>query len=441
MHIEINGGGLGVAGTVNDLYDNLGTFISDSVDILSAFKVVESRTCGLTGGIGNLAGAVEGIGDRIREEEQKIEDAKEALRKTDEFARNTIRTDVHVAEIVNTNKEEFYQMHPWLRPPEPEKDDRNIFQKGWDYLKEGFEEFGEAVVEVFTAIGDTLKKGWDKLVEFYEEHKKIIDTILIVVGAIAAIAAVVSGGGLLVLVPLLTAIGVSAPVAAAISGTVAVVAVVSTIASSSMNVADIWLEIDNPLFNKIQTAMNITAGVSNAMVAVGSLYNAYHPGALDSMKEQMRTEYARGRFDPNGGPATDTVANHFPGSDKGVAGIAPDEHGSFYKVKDAFGNDSYVSRGWIEQDDFVNIVDNAHGEVNIFTGTHGTSSGKLVPEHGFMTDDWMRWRGVENVHVYDITTLSPAHIDAVVSSPGYTNVFAWCNSERSLDVLRALKLM
>jgi hypothetical protein len=92
------------------------------------------------------------------------------------------------------------------------------------------------------------------------------------------------------LAPLLTAIGFSAPVAAAISGVVAVTAIVSTVASSTLNVVDVWFEIDNTLFNRIQTALNITAGISNALVSIGALYNSFHPGAIDQVKEQLANQ-------------------------------------------------------------------------------------------------------------------------------------------------------
>ena len=286
MHIEINSGSLSATGTIAELYDNLNRMIGSSEDIISSFKTVENKTCNLNGGVGSLGDALNYVQERIRSEEEKLSHTRDVLTQTVIFTEHAIRTDNAVAEIVKQNKEEFYQMHPWLRPPKTE-DEKNCLEKAWDNVKEGFKKVGEAIDEAFQAIGDTLRKGWEMLVEFYEEHKKIIQTVLIVIGAIAAIVAVVSGGGLLVLAPLLTAIGFSAPVAAAISGAVAVIAVVSTIASSSLNIVDIWFEIDTPLFNKIQKALNITAAISNALVSIGALYNSFHPGALDDVKEQL----------------------------------------------------------------------------------------------------------------------------------------------------------
>ena len=83
--------------------------------------------------------------------------------------------------------------------------------------------------------------------------------------------------------------GVSTATAIAISTTVAVVAVVSTVAASTLNVVDIWCEVDNPMFNTFQKAFNIISTVSNLTYSVGNLYNsikgikpqdyiAQHPG-------------------------------------------------------------------------------------------------------------------------------------------------------------------
>lgn len=344
MHIEINNGGLAAAASINDFQDYLTDFISRSEDILSSFKTVQNTTYNLNGGVGSLREAVENIGQRITEERERINHAKETLKKTVEFTINTVNTDKHVAEIVNQNKEEFYKTNPWLKPPVPEEE-KSWGERAWNSFKEGMKELGENIKEGFIAVRDTLKKGWDKLVEFYEEHKKIIQTVLIVVGAIAAIVAVVSGGGLLVLAPLLTAIGFSAPVAAAISGVVAVTAIVSTVASSTLNVVDVWFEIDNTLFNRIQTALNITAGISNALVSIGALYNSFHPGAIDQVKEQLANQ------------PVDKISATQP--DFTLTDNAPDAkfNDSVDIIKDPIKNDEFYVKGNYS-DDFVDYWNN-----------------------------------------------------------------------------------
>ena len=183
------------------------------------------------------------------------------------------RVDKSVSTLVNKNKEEFYRVNPWLRPPESHVEEKPWYEKTWDWLCGKGEALVEGAKKAWNWIGDIAKKAWDGLVEFYQEHKKIIDTVLIVVGAVAAIAAVVVMGGL-ALVPLLGAIGVSTATAITISTAVAVVAVVSTLVSSTMNVVDIWCEIDNPIFNTFQKAVNIISTVSNIIYLICSVYNS-----------------------------------------------------------------------------------------------------------------------------------------------------------------------
>lgn len=303
MHIEIYDGPLGITGTITGLYEHLNGMIRSSEDVISSFITVQNKALSLNGGIGILGEAVEYVGERIKAEEDKLSHAKEVLNQTIAFTGNTIATDKEVAAIVSRNKEAFYRMHPWLRPPRSE-DEKSFLERAYEYVKEGFRKTGAAIDEAFQAIGDTLRKGWDMLVEFYEAHKKTIQTVLIIIGAVSAITALIAGGGLLVLAPLLISLGISAPVAAAISGTVAVIAAVSTIASSSLNIADIWLEIDAPLFNTIQKTLNITAAISNALVSIGALYNSFHPGALEDAKKQIMAH----RNQPKAVPRTESTS-------------------------------------------------------------------------------------------------------------------------------------
>lgn len=272
MHIEINAGGLDAGIAVAEYQLNMAGFISDAEDVISSFKAVTARTYDLSGGIGTLQDAVEEINARIRREEDRFQAAQDVRQKSNDFLELAIRVDRQVAELVELNQEEFYQVNPWLRLPEQE--DSPWYEDAWNWLCAT----GEAVQEGAEALkdwaADTLKNAWDGLVEFYNENKKIIDTVLIVVGAIAAIVAVVATGGL-ALAPLLGALGISAGVAAAISTAVAVVAVVSTVGASVLNVVDVWCEIDDPVFNAWQTGLNITSTITNLAYSIGNMYNAF----------------------------------------------------------------------------------------------------------------------------------------------------------------------
>ena len=272
MHIEINAGGLSAGIAVAEYQLNMSGFISDAEDVISSFKAVRTQTYDLSGGVGSLQDAVDELNERIRREEEKLRAAEDVRQKSNDFLELAIRVDQQVADLVEMNQDEFYRVNPWLRPPEA--GDSPWYEDAWNWLCAVGDAVQEGVEQLKNWAADTLKNAWDGLVEFYNEHKKIIDTVLIVVGAITAIAAVIATGGL-ALAPLLGALGVSAGVAAAISTAVAVVAVVSTVAASSLNIIDVWFEIDDPVFNAWQTGLNITSTITNLAYSIGNMYNAF----------------------------------------------------------------------------------------------------------------------------------------------------------------------
>ena len=275
MRIEIGSSGFGGA-AISELQGNLNTYIGDAESVLASFKTIKESTIGLNGGAGNLQGALENVDSRARTEERKIQDAKVIQNRVNEFVSLTVRVDQSVSEKVNRNKDELYRVNPWLKPVTSVDEEVPWYEQAWNWLCGVGEAITDGAKQVWNWVSDTAVKAWNGIVEFYQEHKKIIDTVLIVIGAVAAIAAVIFTGGLAgaALVPLLTAIGFSSTVASVISATVAVTAVVSTIASSSLNIVDIWMEIDNPTFNAWQKGLTITSTVSNLLYSIGGIYNS-----------------------------------------------------------------------------------------------------------------------------------------------------------------------
>ena len=270
MKIQISAGGIGGV-AVMDFQSQLRGYIGDTESVISGFKAITSGICNLSGGVGSLQDALDQIDQRVSQEEA-IRDQSDAVeRKTNEFLELARQVDGRVAANVNQNKEELYRCYPQLQPV-TETEEESWGEKALNWLCGVGEAIAEKVEQGWNWVKDTAKKAWDGLVEFYNEHKKIIDTVLIVIGAVVAIAAVVASGGT-ALVPLLGALGFSTGTAMAISATVAIVAVVSTVASSTLNIIDTWAEIDNPTFNAWQTGLNITSAVTNFAYSIGSIYN------------------------------------------------------------------------------------------------------------------------------------------------------------------------
>ena len=327
MHIEINAGGLGAGIAVAEYQLNMAGFISDAESVISSFKAVTNKVLDLPGGAGSLQGAVDEISARIQQEEAKKRAVIAVKEKANDFLDLAIRVDKQVASLVNKNKDEFYRTNPWLKPTVA-ADDTPWYEDAWKWLCGVGEEIVEGAKKAWNWIKDTAKKAWDGLVEFYKEHKKIIDTILIVVGAIGAIVAVVATGGV-ALVPLLGALGISTTAAIAISTAVAVVAVVSTVASSALNIIDTWVEIDNPTFNAWQKGLNIVSAVSNLAYSIGSIYN--------SIKH----------VDP-----TDYIANNQPAAAKPSPATTFDD--SVPIAQDKLSSERYFSKG-DHYDDFADF--------------------------------------------------------------------------------------
>ena len=269
--IEISSGGLGIP--VMDFQSELASYISDAESIISSFKTVRNSTYSLNGGVGELQNSLSSIESRIQEEETKKLEAENVQAKVTSLIQLSERIDRQVAANVNQSQDELYSINPWLRPTPSVNDEAPWYEQAWGWLCGKGEAIVDGVKKAWEWTKDTAVKAWNGIVEFYKDHKKIIDTILIVVGAIGAIAAVVFTGGL-ALVPLLGALGLSTATAIAISTAVAIIAVVSTVGSSILNLVDIWAEVDNPVFNFFQKAFNIVSAVSNLTYSIGNIYNS-----------------------------------------------------------------------------------------------------------------------------------------------------------------------
>lgn len=169
MRIQLNAGGLGGLITVAGFNSSLDKLISNSKSVAASFKAVKRMTRTMSGGVGVLDSALQEIDRRITKEEQRITKLNATQKKLGEFIVNTVTTDRKVAVMVAVNKELFYQVNPWARPPVPKK--RPWWKKAWDWLCDK----GKKVV-------NTVKKAWNGIKKFYQKHKNAIKKILIGVG-------------------------------------------------------------------------------------------------------------------------------------------------------------------------------------------------------------------------------------------------------------------
>ncbi len=80
--------------------------------------------------------------------------------------------------------------------------------------------------------------------------------------------------------------------------------------------------------------------------------------------------------------------------------------------------------------------------IDIITGTHGDETGFLTWLHRetkFLMEDFGALPSATNINVHDISRLSDAELTALLENNGDT-ILAWCHSERSRRIVRALGL-
>lgn len=448
MHIEINAGGLGGSFTISEFQSNMSSYISSAENVISNFKTINTSTYELNGGVGNLQEAVSNISARIQAEEEKKEAAIIVQQKAKDFLDLAVRVDNQVATLVDKNKDNFYRVNPWLKPSIFFRDDTLWYEKAWNLLCGIGDVIDEEAQKLWNWTCETAGKLWNGIVEFYQEHKKIIDTVLIAVGAVLAIAAVVaSGGGALIF--LLEALGCTQAVAAAISGAVAVVAVVSTIASASFNILDIWCEIDNPTFQAFKKGFNILSTASNLLYSVGSLYNAFHHISPAQAKMAMEGIRSGSRGAIINGQQVSFLSDYQPGADSAINRelLSPNSQNHLYNVELTNGATVTVSADPCTASGIGSINIDPGKEYVVLSGTHGGEMGELSFQGAtqFFIEDSNTFANMSNVQVVNIqnhvaidafgrvTRYNAQYFKNLLSS-GKNIICAWCYSDRSLFI-------
>lgn len=252
----------GFGGTTN-LMSMLNQFKTRQNNMAGAFATVKRKTNNASGGVGNMAAPLQSIEARIRREEKRREALDQVATGISDFLALTEKVDREVAKKLEQNSAAFYNKYPHLNAK-----DQSLIDK----ILAGFKQFTEYV--------DDLKKSIKK---FWEKNKsKIIVTLIIVVCAVITIAGIIIAGPA-ALVGLLSACGLAA-YAATISMVVYVVALVSTALSMSLNVVDVWGEIDNPVFNAALKTSEVVSMITTLGLDAGDLFNAFFKFSAKELK-------------------------------------------------------------------------------------------------------------------------------------------------------------
>ena len=100
----------------------------------------------------------------------------------------------------------------------------------------------------------------------------------------------------------------------------------------------------------------------------------------------------------------------------------------------AAGGRIFTSTGAIDQDDLTPIVQSAvmrDDEVHILSGVHGFADGTTEGHRAFFDEDVVAFGDLPGVSVYDIDSMSPAEVGAVMEKPG-TIIGGFCESRACL---------
>lgn len=217
MRIEITTGGITSVLPVFGFESLIDFGIDDVEKVMSGFKTVQNAISNVRGQDPKLVRAAEHIANRIERDTEKKERLNEFKNDYTALVENTVKTDQKVALIVEQNKEKFYQINPWLRPPQ---------EKWYQRWYENAEKF---LIGAVDKVIDQVAKVWKCAVEFYHKNQKLIHSIATALEAIAVIAfAFVTGG--IALFPILVA--------------------VINLVSAGMEIWSTWNE-DNPLANSV----------------------------------------------------------------------------------------------------------------------------------------------------------------------------------------------
>lgn len=275
MRIEINAEGISSAITVLQFQTAASKHLEKSNDVISTFVTVQRKTSRIDGQTPRLQEAQAALAERVQIEENRKAQIDRVKQGVEDFLSHTVDTDARVSDCVSQNAEKFYQVNPWLRPKVTQRE-KKWYDKALELL------LGPAY-QIFAnrdQIVDAITKGWNAAVQFYQEHKKEVDTALLVIGAIAAVAGVIASGGV-ALVPLIAgfleimgATGATAlTIATGISLGIGASAIVATAASTTLNVIDVWSENTDPNFQKAKNLMNQLSFTLNLIYSVGNFFN------------------------------------------------------------------------------------------------------------------------------------------------------------------------
>ena len=164
------------AGKLNQMSSLLEGAKKSVSDYQAELFSLKSRTLNVNKSVCDLDDVIGSIQSSTQLQEQKVDSLETLRQNVDNFIADVVRIDGDAAEVINRNKDEFYDKYSYLKPD----CEKNLWEKICD--------------------------GFASAVEWCKEHWKLIVTVVLVIAAAAVI--ILSGG---------TALGALGPVLAMIA--------------------------------------------------------------------------------------------------------------------------------------------------------------------------------------------------------------------------------
>lgn len=251
---------------LGDVRTSVNSLKSDLDDLRVTIVAIDSTIC-------NLDDIISSIRSSSDTQERKSDTLNAVSGDADVFVSDVVTVDEAAAEAITTGEDDFYDEYPYLKPEDESLLD-TILGIGGDVL--------DLLGDAFELAVDVLGLGWDILCEglsaaweWCKDHwKEILLTVVIIVGVVLTIVAVVASGGL-ALVPLLTALGMSASLAATVSMVVGAAAIVFAVGSGIVNIVDVWHPLEGA-WKTVQSFLNWGNLICGGLYNIGCIYNSLH---------------------------------------------------------------------------------------------------------------------------------------------------------------------
>ena len=133
---------------MNQMSSLIGEVKKSVEDYSSELFSLKSKALNIRKSVCDLDDVIEMVQTSAQIQDEKMESLETLRRKTEEFVEEVIRIDEEVADVINQNKEDFYNKYNYLKP-DAEKSDWEAF---WDNAAKWCKEHWESICNVVIVV-------------------------------------------------------------------------------------------------------------------------------------------------------------------------------------------------------------------------------------------------------------------------------------------------